>query len=146
MTDEPIGQQPAELIEEIDVKRPRVDEKATLEAGDLKNRRDLELEHEKFKQALRTQVLNFRRILFYGACLLILGFFALGICVARQKFDDIGINHNYLILAGLPTFIGTLIALALIRNVFGSQEQKEEKTGPSVLLEVLKEFNKSLKS
>jgi hypothetical protein len=142
MNEESSNQPPAASIEEINVIRPEVDAAANLEQQDLQNRRDWEKQHQDFKHAIRKQSLNFRRVLFYGAAGSVSLFYFLSLRVAYLKFDAIGINHNYLILVALPAFIGTLIALALVRNVFGSQEQKDDRTEPTVLLEFTKELNK----
>jgi hypothetical protein len=142
MSEDNTSQPPASSIEEITVTRPRVDATATLEQEDLQHRRDWEKQYQDFKHSIRKQILNFRRVLFYGAVLLVLFFYILSLRVAYLTFESIGTNHNYLILIALPAFIGTLIALALVRNVFGSLEQKDERTEPTVLLEFTKELNK----
>lgn len=142
MSGDSSNQTSVQSIEEIDVARPRVDDRANLEQQDLQNRRDWEKQYQTFKHAIRKQTLNFRKVLFCGACTLVVFFYGLSLNVAFREFDAIGTNHNYLILVALPAFIGTLIALALVRNVFGSQEQKDERTEPAVLLEFTKELNK----
>ena len=139
MAEEPTQASP---IEEIKIEQPTVDHTARLEVQNLEDRRSLELQHEKFKQALRTQTLGYRKILFWGAITVICLFFAISAYITWWKIDAIGYSHNYLILAGLPAILGVLIALALVRIIFGSQETKEENTGTSVLLELAKEMNK----
>ena len=110
----------------------------------------LEFENEKDQKA-------YRKWLFYGMGIIIIIMFIISFTatycyIFHIKIPFIEINKNIksqantgiVILLSITLMIPTVLSLAMMRFLFGNNEQKEEKNIPSIIFNIGKELKETL--
>ena len=110
----------------------------------------LEFENEKDQK-------NYRKIMFFGMGILIIIMFLISftatycyifhinfIGIEINKNNSVKANTGIVILLSLTLMIPTVLSLAMMRFLFGNNEQKEEKNIPSIIFNIGKELKETL--